>query len=151
MDRSSGQKTKKPALALSHVLDQLDFIYTYKFHPKAAEYIPVKRTWNIPGTEHTLGQKPGPEKLKKTEITTSILFNHDSLRLEINYRGKVAKNTTMRRLDNCATLAFIHGQQKTATCDASPCTWVKQEEQTFRTQTPVCNAYILHVYEFLNI
>ena len=108
MDRSSRQKTKKPALALSHVLDQLDFIYTYKFHPKAAEYIPFMPTWNIPGTEHMLGQKAGPGKLKKTEITTSIHFNHDSLRLEINYKGKSCKkNTTMWRLDNCITLALF--------------------------------------------
>ena len=46
------------------------------------------------------GHKTSHSKLKKTEIISSIFSNHNTMRLEINYRGKTVKNTNTWRLNN---------------------------------------------------
>lgn len=43
-----------------------------------------------------LGQKIGLDKFKKTEIISSIFYNHKSMRLEINYREKTIKPQAWR-------------------------------------------------------
>ena len=48
MDRSSRQKINKETVALHNTLHQMDLIDIFRaFHPKAAENILSKCTWNI--------------------------------------------------------------------------------------------------------
>ena len=48
MDRSSKQKIIKDSMALNDILDQMDLTDILRtFHPKTAEYILFKCTWNI--------------------------------------------------------------------------------------------------------
>ena len=46
-----------------------------------------------------LGHKESLGKFKKIEIISSIFSNHNTMRLEINYKKKTAKNTNMWRLN----------------------------------------------------
>lgn len=48
----------------------------------------LKCTWNILQIGHMLGYKTGLSKFKKIEITSSIFLDHNTLRLEINYKQK---------------------------------------------------------------
>ena len=93
MDRSSKQKINKETQALNDTIDQIDLIDTYRtFHPKTADYTLF---WNAHGTfsriDYILGNKSSLSKFKKIEIISSILSDHNAMRLEINYRGKKRK------------------------------------------------------------
>ena len=90
MDRSSRQKINKETQALNDTLDQIDLIDIYKtFHPKTADYTFFS---SVHGTfsriDHTLGHKSSLSKFKKIEIIWSIFSEHNTMRLEMNYRGK---------------------------------------------------------------
>ena len=50
--------------------------------------------------DHILGHKSSLSKFKKIEIISSILSDHNAMRLEINYRGKNVKNTNTWKLNN---------------------------------------------------
>ena len=50
--------------------------------------------------DHILGHKSSLGKFKKIEIMSSIFSNHNTMRLEFNYRGKKVKNTNTWRLNN---------------------------------------------------
>ena len=47
-----------------------------------------------------IGHKKNLNKFKKTEIISSIFFNHDTMRLKINYKKKTTKNINPWRLTN---------------------------------------------------
>ena len=47
-----------------------------------------------------LGHKTSLSKFKKIEIVSSIFSNHSTMRLEINYKKKTAKNTNTWGLNN---------------------------------------------------
>ena len=47
-----------------------------------------------------IGYKTSLNKFKKTEITSSIFFDHDVMKLEINYKKKTEKHTNTWRLNN---------------------------------------------------
>ena len=65
----------------------------YTFFPSAP------RIFSRP--DHTLGHKLSLDKLEKTEIISSIFSDHNTMRLEINYRKKkICKNTNTWRLNN---------------------------------------------------
>ena len=50
--------------------------------------------------DHILGHKSNLSKLKKTEILSSIFSNHNTMRLDINFKGKKsARNTNPGRLN----------------------------------------------------
>ena len=49
--------------------------------------------------DHILGNKSRLSKFKKIEIVSSILSDHSTIRLDINCRGKNAKNTNTWRLN----------------------------------------------------
>ena len=99
MDRSSRQKIKKETQALHDTLDQIYLTDTYKtFYPKAAEYTffsSARGTFSR--TDHILGHKSSLGKFKKIEIMSSIVSNHNTMRLEINYGKK--QNKTKQK--NC--------------------------------------------------
>ena len=50
--------------------------------------------------DHILGHKSSLSKVKKIEIISSILSDYNTMRLEINYRGKNVKHTNTWRLNN---------------------------------------------------
>ena len=47
-----------------------------------------------------MGHKPSLGKFKKIEIISSIFSDHNTMRLEINYREKKVTNTNTWRLNN---------------------------------------------------
>ena len=90
MDRSSRQKINKETQALNDTIDQIDLIDIYgTFHPKVAEYTffsSAHRTFSRIG--YILGHKSSLRKFRKIEIISSIFSNHNTMRLEINYKKK---------------------------------------------------------------
>ena len=59
--------------------------------------------------DHILGHKSSLGKLKKTEIIPSIFSDHNSVRLDLNYRRKTIKNSTIWRLNK----TLLNNQQIT--------------------------------------
>ena len=93
MDRSSRQNINKETKALKDTIEQMDLIDIYRaFHPKAAEYIFFSCAHGtFSSIDHMLGHKASLGKFKKMEIISSIVSNHNTVRLEINYKKKTAK------------------------------------------------------------
>ena len=59
--------------------------------------------------DHILGHKSSLGKFKKIEIVSSIFSDHNTMRLEINYRKKTVKDTNTRRLNS----ALLNNQEFT--------------------------------------
>ena len=95
MDKSSTQKTNKETQALNDTLDERDLIDIDRtFHPKAAEYTFFSCAHGtFSRIDHMLGHKVSLGKLKKNEIISSTFSNHNTMRLEINYKKKKCKST----------------------------------------------------------
>ena len=93
MDRSFKQKINKETQALNDTIDQIDLIDIYRtFHPKTADYIFFSSAHGIfSRIDHILVHKSSLSKFKKTEIISSIFSDHNTMRLEISYRGKNRK------------------------------------------------------------
>ena len=97
MDRSTKQKINKETQTLNDATDQLDLTDIYRtFHPKTNNFTffssahgTFSRIYHILGHKYSLG------KFKKIEIIPSI-FNHNALRLDVNYRRKTIKNLNMQ-------------------------------------------------------
>ena len=102
MDRSSRQKINKETKALNDTKDQIDLIDMYRtFHPKTANYTFFSSAHGtFSRIDHILGHRSSLGKFKKIEIISSVFSDHNSMRLEINYREKNAKNTDTWRLNN---------------------------------------------------
>ena len=71
-------------------MDQSDLIDIYRtFHPKTMNFTFFS---NAHGTfsriDHILGHKSSLGKFKKIEIISSIFSDHNSVRLDVNYRKK---------------------------------------------------------------
>ena len=94
MDRSSKMKINKETEAVNDTIDQIDLIDIYRtFHPKTADY-PFFSSAH--GTffriDHILGHKSSHNEFKKIGIISSIFSDHNTMRLEMNYREKNIKN-----------------------------------------------------------
>ena len=91
MDRSAKMKIKKETEALNDTIDQIDLIDIYRiFHLKVAEYTFFSRAHGILSRkDHILGHRSSFGKLKKIETISNIFSNHNTMRLEINYRKKI--------------------------------------------------------------
>ena len=50
--------------------------------------------------DHMLGHKSSLGKFKKIEIIPSIFYDHNAVRLDLNYRRKNIKNSKIWRLNN---------------------------------------------------
>ena len=111
MDRSSKQKINKETQALNDTLDEMDFIDIFRtFHPNAEEYTFFSSEHGMfPRIGHILGYKSNLGKFKKIEIISSIFSNHNSMRLDINYKKKTVRKTNSWRLSNM----FLNKQQVT--------------------------------------
>ena len=89
-DRSSKQKINKETQVLNDALDEMDLIDIFRtFHPNAEEctfFSSAHGTFS--SLDHILGHKSNLSKFKKIEIVSSIFSNHNTMRLDINYKKK---------------------------------------------------------------
>ena len=89
MDRSSREKINKETQALNDTIEQIGLIDIYRtVHPKTADYPFSNAHGTFSRTDHISGHKSNLSKLKKIEIISSIFSDHNTMRLEINYRKK---------------------------------------------------------------
>ena len=59
--------------------------------------------------DHILGHKSKLDKFKKIEIIPSIFSDHNAVRLDVDYRRKTIKNSSIWRLNN----TLLNNQQIT--------------------------------------
>ena len=80
----------------------MDFIDIFRtFHPNAEEYTFFCSGHGIfSRIDHILGHKSTLGKFKKTEIISSFFSNHNTMRLDINYKKKTVRNRNTRKLYN---------------------------------------------------
>ena len=95
MDRSTKQKINKETQTLNDTMVQLDIIDIYRtFHPPKINFTFCS---SAQGTfsriDHILGHKSSLGKFKKFEIIPSIFSDHSAVRLDLNYRKKIIKNS----------------------------------------------------------
>ena len=90
MDRSTKQKINKETQTFKDTIGQLELIDIYRtFHPKTVNFTFFSSAHEtFSRIDHILGHKSSLGKLKKTEIIPSIFSDHNSVRLDLNYRRK---------------------------------------------------------------
>ena len=90
MGRSSKQRINNETQTLNETLDQMDLIDILRtFHPNAEEYTFFSSAHGtFSRINYILGHKSSLSKFKKIEIVSSILSDHSTIRLDINYRKK---------------------------------------------------------------
>ena len=88
-------------------MDLIDIFRT--FHPNAEEYTFFSSAHvTFSGIDNILGHKSNLSKFKKIEIISSIISNHDAMRIDINYKKKkTVRNINTWRLTN----TFLNNQQ----------------------------------------
>ena len=90
MDRSSKQKINKETQVLNDTLDEMDLIDIFRtLHPNAEEYTffsSAHKTFSR--IDHILGHKSNLSKFNKTEIISRNFSDHNTMRLDINYKKK---------------------------------------------------------------
>ena len=102
MDRSINQKINRETQTLNDTIDQLDLIDIYRtFHPKTMNFTFFSSTYGtFSRIDHILGHKSSLSKFKKIEIIPSIFSDHSAVRLDLNYRRKNIKNSSIWKLNN---------------------------------------------------
>ena len=101
MDRSSKMKINVETQALNDTLNKIDLIDIYRtFHPETTEYTFLSAHGTFSRIDHILGHKSSLGKFKKIEIVSTILSDHNTMRLDINYRKKSVKNKNTWKLNN---------------------------------------------------
>ena len=102
---------------LNDILDEMEF---RAFHPNAEEYTFFSSAHGtFSRIDHILRHKSNLSKFKKIEIIPSIFSDQNAMRLDINYKKKIIKNTDTWRLNN----TFLNNQQVTE--------GIKREMKTF--------------------
>ena len=97
MDKSTTQKISKEIQTLNDTMDQLDLIDIYRtFQLKTMNFTFFSSAHRILSRmDHILGYKSSLGKFKKTEIISSIFSDHSAVRLDVNYRRKLLKNSNI--------------------------------------------------------
>ena len=98
MGRSSKLQINKEAQVLNDTLDEVDHIDIFRtFHPNAEEYTFFSSAHGtFSRTDHILGHKSNLSKFKKVKIISSIFSDHNTMRLDINYKKKkIVRNKHM--------------------------------------------------------
>ena len=103
MDSSTKQKINKETQTLNDTIDHLDLIDIYRtFHPKTMNFTffsSAHGTFSRIG--HIMGHKSSLVNLKKKiEMIPSIFYDHNAVRLDVNYNRKTIKNSNIWRLNN---------------------------------------------------
>ena len=100
MNRSPKQKINKETRALNDTLDQMDFTDIFRaFHPKATEYtffLTAQGTFSR--IDHILGHKLALNWYQKLGIIPYIFSDHPALKLELNHKRIMGKNSNSWRL-----------------------------------------------------
>ena len=98
MDRSTKQKINKETQTLNDTIDQLDLIdiYGILFHHKIMNLTFLSSAHGtFSRIDHILGHKSSLGKFKRIEIIPSIFSDHNAVRLDLNYRRKMIKNSNI--------------------------------------------------------
>ena len=105
------RKLRRKTHVLNDTLDEMDLIDIFRIvHPNAEEYIFFSSAYGtFSRIDHILGHKSNLSKFKKIETISSILSNHNTMRLEVNYKKKCVRNTNTWRLNS----TFLNNQQVT--------------------------------------
>ena len=92
-------------------LDGMDLIDIFRtLHSNAEEYTFFSNAHGtFSRTDHILSHKSILSKFNKIEIPSSIFFDHNTMRLDINYKEKNVRNTNTWRLN----ITFLNDQQIT--------------------------------------
>ena len=110
MDSSSKQKINNETQVLNDTLDKINLIDIFRtFHPNAEYTFFSSAHGTFSRIDHILGHKSNLSKFKKTEVVSSIFSNHNAMRLDINYKKKIVRNTNTWRLNSM----FLNNQQVT--------------------------------------
>ena len=90
MGRSSKQKINKETQVLNDTLDEMYLTDIFRtFHPNAEEYTFFSSAHGtFSRIDHILGHKSNFIKFKKIEIVSSIFYDHNTMRLDVNYKEK---------------------------------------------------------------
>ena len=88
-------------------MDHIDIVRT--FHPNAEYTFFSSAHGTFSRIDHILGHKSNISKFKEIEIISSIFFDHNTMRLDINYKKKTVRNTNTWTLNNM----FLNNQQIT--------------------------------------
>ena len=71
----------------------MDVINIFRiFHPNAEEYTFSSAHGTFSRIDHILGHKSNLSKFMKIEIISSIFSDHNSVRLDINYKKIIVRN-----------------------------------------------------------
>ena len=102
MDKNRGQKISEDIVELNNTINQLNILDIYRLlHLKTTEYTFFSSAHGtFSRIDHILGHKSSLGKFKKIENISSIFSNHNTMRLDINYKKKSVKNTNTWRLNN---------------------------------------------------
>ena len=105
MDRSTKQKINKETQTLKDTMDQLDLIDIYRtFHSETINFTFFSSAHGtFSRIDHIQGHKSSLGKLKKIEIIPVIFSDHSAVRLGLNYRKKIIKNSNIWRLNKHAS------------------------------------------------
>ena len=97
MDRSTKQKINKEIQTLNDTMHQLNLIDIYRtFHPKTINFTFFSSAQvTFSRIDHILGHKSSFGKFKKIEIIPVIFSDHSAVRLDLNYRKKIIKNSNV--------------------------------------------------------
>ena len=96
IDRSSKHKINKEKQVLNDTLDEMDLIDIFRtFHLNAEHTFFSSAQGTFFRTDDILGHKSNLSKFKKIEIVSNIFSNHNIMRLDINYKKKIVRNTIM--------------------------------------------------------
>ena len=93
MDRSPKQKINKERQVLNDTLDKMDLFDIFRaFHQNVEEYNFFSSAHGtFSRIDHILGHKSNLSKFKKIEIISSIFLDHNTIRVDINYKEKNCK------------------------------------------------------------
>ena len=83
-------------------MEHLDLIDIYRtFHPNTMNFTFFPRAHEtFSRIDHILGHKSSLGKFKKIEIIASIFSDNNAVRLDLNYRRKTIKNSSIWKLNN---------------------------------------------------
>ena len=95
MDRSSRQKINTATEIINDIIEQSDLIVIFwTLHPKKSEYTFFSSAHGIfSRIDYILGHKTNLKKIKSIEMISSILSDHNSMKLENNHRKRNEKKT----------------------------------------------------------
>ena len=89
MDRSLKQKIKKETQTLNDTLEQVDLIDMFRtFYPNAEYIFFSSAHGTFSRIDLILGHRSSLSKYKKIEVVPRISSNHNSMKLDINYKKK---------------------------------------------------------------